>query len=171
MPARSCSAASAGEKTVDRDGRVRVRDVEVPLEEWSVCLPEHHPGYVTWTDYLATRERLRANVRPRGEGGGAAREGGALLAGLVRCGRCGRRMQVAYSGNGGKVRRYACVRGHVLHHTDIDLPVARRRPLGQGGHRRVPRGGHPGRRRRDRRRDPRARGPARAARRRSAPRA
>ena len=37
------------EKTVDRDGRVRVRDVEVPLEEWSVCLPEHHPGYVTWT--------------------------------------------------------------------------------------------------------------------------
>jgi excisionase family DNA binding protein len=36
----------------------------------------------------------------------------------VRCGRCGRRMQVAYSGNGGKVRRYACVRGHVLHHTE-----------------------------------------------------
>src|SRR5207247_10113439 len=28
------------EKTVDRGGRVRVRDVEVPLEEWSVCLPE-----------------------------------------------------------------------------------------------------------------------------------
>jgi DNA invertase Pin-like site-specific DNA recombinase len=106
------------EKTVDRDGRVRVREVEVPLEEWSVCLPEHHPGYVTWTDYLATRERLRANVIRRGEGGGAAREGAALLQGLVRCGRCGRRMQVAYSGNGGKVRRYACVRGHVLHHAD-----------------------------------------------------
>lgn len=106
------------EKSVDRDGRVRVRDVEVPLEEWSVCLPEHHPGYVSWTEYVATRERLRQNVRPRGEGGGAAREGAALLQGLVRCGRCGRRMQVAYSGNGGKVRRYACVRGHVLHHTE-----------------------------------------------------
>ena len=106
------------EKTVDRDGRVRVRDVEVPLEEWSVCLPEHHPGYVTWNDYLQTRERLRANVRPRGEGGGAAREGGALLQGLVRCGQCGRRMQVGYAGTGGKVRRYLCVRGHVLHHTD-----------------------------------------------------
>ena len=105
------------EKTVDRDGRVRVRDVEVPLEEWSVCLPEHHPGYVSWTEYLATRERLRQNVRPRGEGGGAAREGAALLQGLVRCGRCGRRMQVGYSGTGGKVRRYLCVRGHVLHHT------------------------------------------------------
>jgi excisionase family DNA binding protein len=106
------------EKTIGPDGRVRVCDVEVPVEEWSVCLPEHHPGYVSWSEYLSTRERLRANVRPRGEGGGAAREGAALLQGLVRCGRCGRRMQVAYSGNGGKVRRYACVRGHVLHHTD-----------------------------------------------------
>jgi len=106
------------EKTVDRDGRVRIRDVEVALEQWSVCLPEHHPGYVTWTEYLATRERLRANVIRRGEGGGAAREGSALLQGLVRCGRCGRRMQVGYSGTGGTVRRYLCVRAHVLHHTE-----------------------------------------------------
>src|SRR3954469_7119829 len=106
------------EKTIGPDGRLRVRDVEVPQNQWSVCLPEHHPGYVPWAEYLATRERLRRNVRPRGEGGGAAREGAALLQGLVRCGRCGRRMQVAYSGNGGTVRRYACVRGHVLHHTD-----------------------------------------------------
>jgi excisionase family DNA binding protein len=106
------------EKTIGPDGQVRVRDVDVPLEEWSVCLPDHHPGYVSWAEYVATRERLRQNVRPRGEGGGVAREGAALLQGLVRCGRCGRRMQVAYSGNGGKVRRYACVRGHVLHHTD-----------------------------------------------------
>ena len=68
------------------------------MEQWSVCLPEHHPGYVSWPEYLQTRERLRANVRPRGEGGGVAREGAALLQGLLRCGRCGRRMQVAYSG-------------------------------------------------------------------------
>ncbi len=98
-------------------GRYASAGVEVPLEEWSVCLPEHHPGYVTWDEYLATRRRLRANVRPRGEGGGAAREGAALLQGLVRCGRCGRRMQVAYSGTGGKVVRYACVRGRDMHQT------------------------------------------------------
>jgi hypothetical protein len=54
------------EKRVDRDGQVRVRDVEVALEQWSVCLPEHHPGYVSWDEYLQTRQRLRANVRPRG---------------------------------------------------------------------------------------------------------
>lgn len=56
-------------------------------------------------------------IKP-GEGGGPAREGGALLQGLVRCGHCGRRMQVAYSGNNGNVPRYACVRAHHLHGTD-----------------------------------------------------
>jgi excisionase family DNA binding protein len=106
------------EKSLGPDGRVRARTVELPREEWSVCIPEHHPGYVSWDEYLGTRERLRANVRPRGEGGGAAREGEALLQGVLRCGRCGRRMQVAYSGRDGRVPRYACVRGHVLHHTD-----------------------------------------------------
>jgi DNA invertase Pin-like site-specific DNA recombinase len=106
------------EKRLDEQGRLRVRDVEVPMHEWSVCLPEHHPGYVSWPEYLQTRERLRANVRPRGEGGGAAREGAALLQGLARCGRCGRRMQVSYAGTNGTVRRYACLRGHVLHATD-----------------------------------------------------
>src|SRR5215207_1627367 len=80
------------QKTLGPDGRVRAKTIEVPLEEWSVCLPEHHPGYVSWSEYLATRERLRRNVRPRGEGGGAAREGAALLQGLLRCGRCGRRI-------------------------------------------------------------------------------
>src|SRR5215207_6677364 len=67
------------EKRLDEHGEVRIRRVDVPIEEWSVCLPDHHPGYVSWEQYLATRQRLRANVRPRGEGGGAAREGTALL--------------------------------------------------------------------------------------------
>jgi DNA invertase Pin-like site-specific DNA recombinase len=106
------------DKRIDEHGQVRVRTVELPMEEWSVCLPDHHPGYVSWPDYLATRQRLRSNVRPRGEGGGAAREGAALLQGLLRCGRCGRRMQVAYSGSGGRSPRYACVRGLHLHATD-----------------------------------------------------
>ena len=94
-------------RELNEQGRVRRRTVELPIEEWSVCLPEHHPGYVSWQEYLATRERLRQNVRPRGEGGGAAREGVALLQGIVRCGRCGRRMQVAYSGRKGRSPTYA----------------------------------------------------------------
>jgi excisionase family DNA binding protein len=56
-------------------------------------------------------------VRPRGEGGGAAGHGNALLQGLIRCGRCGRRMQVAYSGTTGNVPRYLCSVGHITHAT------------------------------------------------------
>jgi excisionase family DNA binding protein len=106
------------EKYLADDGRVRRRTVDVALEQWSVCIPDHHPGYMSWDEYLAGRERLRANVIRRGEGGGAAREGTALLQGIVRCGRCGRRMQVAYSGTNGRVPRYACVRAHHLHGVD-----------------------------------------------------
>jgi DNA invertase Pin-like site-specific DNA recombinase len=105
------------EKRVGEDGRIRVRDVEVPIGEWSVCLPGHHPGYASWDEYLATRERLRANMTCQGQGGGVAREGHALLQGLVRCGCCGRRMQIAYAGKGGRSHRYACVRGRDLHAT------------------------------------------------------
>jgi DNA invertase Pin-like site-specific DNA recombinase len=104
-------------KRLGADGRVKVKTIELAIEEWSVCLPEHHPGYVSWDEYLATRQRLRSNVRPRGEGGGAAGNGHALLQGLIRCGRCGRRMQVAYSGNSGNVPRYLCSVGHVMHAT------------------------------------------------------
>ena len=105
------------------------------------------------TSTSQTRERLRANVRPRGEGGGAAREGAALLQGIAAL----RALRAADAGRlfrdrGGRVPRYACVRGRDLHATGQTLPVARRRAAGQGGRRRVPGGGHPGRRRRDRRR-------------------
>ena len=106
------------EKALDSAGQVRIKIRPLPIEEWSVCITDHHPGYVTWDSYLQTRERLRSNRRPRGEGGGAAREGGALLQGLVRCGRCGRRMQVAYSGREGNVPRYVCLRARDSHGAD-----------------------------------------------------
>lgn len=38
-------------KRLDEHGQVRVGRVDVPIEEWSVCLPDHHPGYVTWDEY------------------------------------------------------------------------------------------------------------------------
>ena len=87
-----------------------VKTLELPIEEWSVCLPDHHPGYVTWEEYLAKRGALQANVRPRGEGGGAARDGEPCCRALLRCGRCGRRMQIAYSGNDGQRPARTCAR-------------------------------------------------------------
>ena len=75
----------------------------------------------------SNQERLRANWRPpRGEGGGAAREGRALLQGLIRCGRCGRKMQVGYSGKT-LVPNYSCVRGNQLYGTERCQSVGGRR--------------------------------------------
>ena len=87
------------EKRLDENGRLVVRTRQVPRSEWAVLIPDHHAGFVSWERYVKNQELLRANWRPpRGEGGGAVREGASLLQGLVRCGRCGRKMQVAYSG-------------------------------------------------------------------------
>jgi excisionase family DNA binding protein len=89
----------------------------LPQQEWEVRIPGHHPGYVDWEVWQDIQARLRANFKPpRGDGGGAARKGAALLSGLVRCGRCGRMMQVAYSGHG-DAPRYVCGRGTQLYGT------------------------------------------------------
>jgi hypothetical protein len=54
-------------------------------------LREHHPGYISWDEYLRNQVILEANVARRaGESSGAPKSGPALLSGLLRCGRCGR---------------------------------------------------------------------------------
>ena len=106
------------EKRLDASGKVVSRDRELPQEEWEVLITGHHPGYLDWEVWQDTQARLRANFKaPRGDGGGAARQGAALLSGLVRCGQCGRMMQVGYSGHGGDAPRYLCGRGTQLYGT------------------------------------------------------
>jgi DNA invertase Pin-like site-specific DNA recombinase/transposase len=95
-------------KTVDADRGVKISQVKTPIAEWRVLITEHHPGYVSWEQYLETQRRLLANARPTGQGGGAAREGSALLQGLVRCAKCGRKMKVKYSGPSGRTHTYLC---------------------------------------------------------------
>jgi DNA invertase Pin-like site-specific DNA recombinase len=123
-------AYAYGRKRTERrveGGVVRERQRRAPREEWHVCIEGHHPGYITFERYLANQDRLRANWRPpRGEGGGAAREGRALLQGLIRCGRCGRVMQVGYSGKT-LVPNYSCVRGNQLYGTKRCQSVGGRR--------------------------------------------
>ena len=99
------------DKSVSDTGQVIVRSRLVAREEWEVCIPDHHPGYINWDTYLENQRRLAANARlPRGGAGGAPRDGRALLAGLVRCGRCGRKMQVGYWGSAGRRPTYTCAR-------------------------------------------------------------
>jgi len=120
-----------GRKRVERylqDGVVRERVRTAPREEWHTCLVDHHPGFIMLEQYEMNQARLRANwSAPRGAGGqGAAREGRALLQGLVRCGRCGRRMQVSYSGQS-LSPRYCCVRGRAFYGTASCQSVGGRR--------------------------------------------
>jgi len=87
------------ERFVDASGRVGQRTRHLPRTEWAVLLPNHHPGFITWEEYLTNLERINSNTRPRAhQSGGAIREGAALLQGLATCGRCGRRLAVHYRG-------------------------------------------------------------------------
>jgi len=105
------------QRHVDDTGNVVTSHHEIPLQDWEICLPEHHRGYVDWDTYLANRATLRANWRsPLGQAAGSVREGPALLQGLVRCGRCGRKMIIGYSGVGSQCR-YLCAQGLRLYGT------------------------------------------------------
>ena len=66
-------------------------------EDCLVLIRDRLPAYITWDRFRANQERLEAN-RARHDRPGAPRQGPSLLAGLLRCGRCGQRMCVRYSG-------------------------------------------------------------------------
>jgi DNA invertase Pin-like site-specific DNA recombinase len=102
-------------KTVIVDGRARQSHRQKqPVAQWRIVLRDNHAGYMSWEDFLHTQQLLEANRnRSQGGAGGAAKRGPALLSGLLRCGRCGRKLYVAYSGTTGRVPRYICHGGRV----------------------------------------------------------
>jgi len=67
----------------------------------------YNPSYITWEKYEENLKQLQNNCTNL-ERSGPAREGIALLQGLVLCGKCGRRMSVRYTGNGGIAPVYEC---------------------------------------------------------------
>jgi predicted DNA-binding transcriptional regulator AlpA len=87
------------ERYVDDQGSVKKRLRHLPLEQWAVLIPDHHPGFIDWATFQANQARLDANTRPQPhQSGGAVREGSALLQGLAACGHCGRRLHTHYRG-------------------------------------------------------------------------
>lgn len=100
-------------------GRPRVkkrRRQRESKESWPVLIHDHHPGYVSFEKYLEIQERIRGNamMECKSAGNGPAREGRALLQGIVRCGRCGRNMIVSYGGRRGsetatRTMQYRCL--------------------------------------------------------------
>ena len=79
-------------------------------EQWLALLPNSHEGYVSWEQFQQIQQAIAENVRGSGSSG-AVQGGAALLAGLLRCRRCGRKLTVLYTGNHHDVLRYACHRG------------------------------------------------------------
>jgi len=74
-------------------------------EEWLTLQPGAHEGYVDWDRAEAIRKMVSDNASSAG-GHGAAKHGSALLAGLLRCQRCGQKLTVQYTGAKHNIPRY-----------------------------------------------------------------
>lgn len=85
-----------------KSGHPRTGRKVAHLGEWSVCLRDRVPAYISWERYESNLKQLERNAP---SSVGVPREGAALLSGLVRCGLCGNRMGPIYSGT----PRYSCL--------------------------------------------------------------
>ena len=94
-----------------RDGRLRKRQGRtLAPDQARVFLLDHHEGYIDWATFEENQRMIQRNDF-RGdsdETAGVSRSGSGLLAGLLRCGRCGRKLYVRYRGKSGTNARYLC---------------------------------------------------------------
>ena len=109
------------------DGRLRVDALD--RDEWLTLLPGAHQGYISWDEFESNQRQLLENARAHGEDRrrSPAREGPALLQGLVLCGTCGARMTVRYHQRAHGLRpNYVCQSEGIERGTPIcqDLPGA-----------------------------------------------
>ena len=81
-----------------------------PREQWLSLIPESHEGYVSWEQFEKMQTQIAQNLHGA-ESPGAVKRGSGLLAGLLRCRRCSRKLTVRYTGNKADVLRYMCNRG------------------------------------------------------------
>jgi DNA invertase Pin-like site-specific DNA recombinase len=99
------------------NGRKRVRrGVYRPMAEWDVLIKDHHEAYITWDEFERNQRVIANNATGKGSAmvKGAVRRGELLLPGLLRCGHCGRKLHVFYSG---KLGRYNCYGARTNHGT------------------------------------------------------
>jgi Recombinase/Recombinase zinc beta ribbon domain len=100
-----------GRETKLEDGRRRVRNgVRLPREKWRVLLHKRHEGYIDWEEFERNLCVIANNTNRNGQAvQGAVRGGAALLAGLLRCRHCGRKLKVRYRADI-PANQYYCVR-------------------------------------------------------------
>ena len=81
-----------------------------PLDRWDVMIKDHHEAYIDWAEFERNQKQLALNAYGKVDGAKSGRGGRALLAGMLCCGRCGRRLTVAYTGRGVPQPVYRCDR-------------------------------------------------------------
>lgn len=84
-----------------------------PVEQWEVVLKDHHEAYIDGAEFERNQKQLAVNAYGRVDGVKSGRGGRALLAGMLCCARCGRRLTVAYTGRGAGQPVYRCDRRSV----------------------------------------------------------
>jgi len=112
-------------KQISPAGEIHTQVRRMPEDQWRVTIPAHHPGYITQQQFVANRQRLEANRTNTEVLAGPAREGLCLLQGLLLCAKCGHRLSVRYTGNGGIYPMYQCTwkrREALAPHACINLP-------------------------------------------------
>lgn len=114
------------------DGRARKSEGHFkPPDTWMVLIRDHHPGYISWEQFecnqamLTDNAHMKSRMEPK-----AGRGGRSLLAGLLRCRRCGRMLHVAYSGTRGEVPRYHCRGAQINHGADWCISFGGLKPDG-----------------------------------------
>jgi DNA invertase Pin-like site-specific DNA recombinase len=92
------------------EGRKRmIRSIRRAADSWEVLIKDHHEGYISWEEFVRNQEIISDNANGKSYlGRGSVRRGEALLPGLFRCGRCGRKLTVHYGSRGTHTQRYAC---------------------------------------------------------------
>jgi len=95
-------------RTRVEDGRkVITHGVVRRREEWTVVIRDHHDGYISWAEYDRNQMTIAGNANMKGAMvSGSVRKGSALLVGLLRCGRCGRKLKVLHHSR--RDARYVC---------------------------------------------------------------
>jgi len=85
-----------------------------PVGTWEVFIKDHHEGYIGWDEYERNQKQLALNNYGRADGVKSGRGGRALLSGIMICGRCGRRLSVAYTGNPQSRPVYRCDKPNLM---------------------------------------------------------
>jgi excisionase family DNA binding protein len=107
---------TASRVTIDAGRKKIVRGFRRIRSDWEVLINDHHEVYITWVEFERNQQLIADNANGKSfMSRGAIRRGEALLAGLFRCGHCGRKLHVAYSGINGSAGRYHC-RGSQMNH-------------------------------------------------------